>query len=161
MTPIMRNRFRQRSLPELVAEGENRYTEFKRLVHSPAKIAKPIAAFANTEGGVILVGVDDDKRIVGIESEKEMLEIVHDAVTFHIDPEPEIETYVEEFKRRLVLMVFVPESPDKPHYHIETVPDARSGKEETEKQVYIREGDCNKAVRKESIALMRGQGKHR
>ena len=83
MTPI-RSRVEQLSLCELVAEGENERTEFKRLVHSQCKIAKPITAFANSSGGIILIGVDDDKRIVGIHSEKETLEIVHDAVRFHI-----------------------------------------------------------------------------
>ena len=61
-------------LLDIIGQGESRNTEFKRLVHSPPKIAKSIVAFANTEGGVILIGVDDDKRITGIHSEKEMLE---------------------------------------------------------------------------------------
>jgi len=152
MTPI-RSRVEQLSLCELVAEGENERTEFKRLVHSPCKIAKPITAFANSSGGIILIGVDDDKRIVGIHSEKETLEIVHDAVRFHIEPEPEIDIYVEEFKRRLVLMVLVPESPDKPHYHIEHTTDPRTNRSITEKR-YAREGSRNRALCDDRISLM-------
>jgi predicted HTH transcriptional regulator len=156
MTPI-RSRFQQLSLSELVAEGENGQTEFKRLVHSPSKIAKPITAFANTAGGVILIGVDDDKRIVGIHSEKEILEIVDEGVKLHIDPEPEIEIYHEEFKRRLVLMVLVPESPDKPHSHIEQTRDPHTGKSVTEKRVYIREGSRNRALCDDRITLMQSK----
>lgn len=156
MTP-MRSRFLQLSLHELVAEGENGQTEFKRLVHSPSKIAKPITAFANTAGGVILIGVDDDKRIVGIHSEKEILEIVDEGVKLHIDPEPEIEIYHEEFKRRLVLMVLVPESPDKPHYHIGETTDPRTGKSVTEKRVYTREGSRNRALCDDRIELMQSK----
>ncbi len=156
MTP-MRSRFLQLSLPELVAEGENGQTEFKRLVHSPSKIAKPITAFANTAGGIILIGVDDDKRIVGIHSEKEILEIVDEGVKLHIDPEPEIEIYHEEFKRRLVLMVLVPESPDKPHYHLGETTDPRTGKSVTEKRVYTREGSRNRALCDDRIELMQSK----
>jgi len=150
-------RFQQLSLPELVAGGENEQTEFKRLVHSPSKIAKPITAFANSTGGVILIGVDDDRRIVGIHSEKETLEIIHEAFRFHIDPEPEIDIYVEEFKRRLVLMVFVPESPDKPHYHIERTTDPRTRIPVTEKRVYTREGSRNRSLCDDRIALMQSK----
>lgn len=153
MTPLW-SRFQRLSLPELVAEGENSQTEFKRLVHSPSKIARPIAAFANTAGGIILIGVDDDKRIVGIHSEKETLEIVHEAVRYHIEPEPEIDIFVEEFKRRLVLMVFVPESPGKPHYHLEHPIGCKAGKTEPKKRVYTREGNRNKALCDDRITLM-------
>ncbi len=154
---LLLSRFEQLSLPELVGQGENEQTEFKRLVHSPSKIAKPITAFANTSGGVILIGVDDDKRIVGIHSEKETLEIVHEAITYHIDPKPNIDIYVDEFKRRLVLMVLIPESHDKPHYHLEHTTDPHTRKSITEKRVYTREGSRNKALCDDRITLMQSK----
>jgi len=49
------------SLLEIIAQGEGLCTEFKRLIHSPARIARSIASFANTSGGCILIGVDDDQ----------------------------------------------------------------------------------------------------
>ncbi|MBN1279182.1 MAG: ATP-binding protein [Chlorobium sp.] len=153
MDPL-RTRFQRLSLLELVGQGENEQTEFKRLVHSPSKIAKPITAFANSRGGIILIGVDDDKRIVGIHSEKETLEILDEAIRFHIDPEPEIDFYVEEFKRRLVLIVLIPESPDKPHYHLEHTTNAPARKNVMEKRVYTREGSRNKALCDDRISLM-------
>ena len=154
---LLLSRFEKLSLPELVGQGENEQIEFKRLVHSPSKIAKPITAFANTSGGVILIGVDDDKRIVGIHSEKEILEVVVEGVKLHIDPEPEINIYHEEFKRRLVLMVLVPESPDKPQYHLEQTTDPRTGKSVTEQRVYTREGSRNKALCDDRITLMQSK----
>ncbi|HHE33181.1 MAG TPA: ATP-binding protein, partial [Chlorobaculum parvum] len=72
------------SLLDLVAKGEGISIEFKRLVHSAPKIARSIVSFANTEGGVILIGVDDDRRIVGIQSEKEMLAVIDEAVRYHV-----------------------------------------------------------------------------
>jgi len=151
---LLLSRFERLSLPELVGQGENEQTEFKRLVHSPSKIAKPITAFANSLGGIILIGVDDDKRIVGIHSEKEILEVVVEGVKLHTDPEPKIDIYHEEFKRRLVLFVIVPESPDKPHYHLEKTTDPRTGKSVMEKRVYTREGSRNRALCDDRITLM-------
>lgn len=45
------------NLLDLVAEGEGLRIEFKRLIHSAPKIARSITAFANTSGGVILIGL--------------------------------------------------------------------------------------------------------
>uniref|UniRef100_B3EPX9 Putative transcriptional regulator n=1 Tax=Chlorobium phaeobacteroides (strain BS1) TaxID=331678 RepID=B3EPX9_CHLPB len=142
-------------LLDIIGQGETRHTEFKRLVHSPSKIAKSIVAFANTEGGIILIGVDDDKRIVGIHSEKEMLEIVYDAVKLHIDPTVGIETEILEYKRRLVLAVHVPESDDKPHYHLEEQRDPDTLKMIMQRKVYMREESHNKVATKDKVCLMK------
>ena len=56
-----------RDLRELIEEGENIQCEFKRKFTTPEKIAREMMAFANTKGGYILFGVDDDKEIVGVE----------------------------------------------------------------------------------------------
>ena len=144
-------------LLDIIGQGETRHTEFKRLVHSPVKIAKSIVAFANTEGGIILIGVDDDKRIIGIHSEKEMLEVIHDAVKLHVEPELQIETEITEYKKRLVLMVIVPESSDKPHYHIATERNPDTLKESTIKKVYMREGSHNKVASPDKVFMMESE----
>jgi predicted HTH transcriptional regulator len=151
---LIRPKFATPPLLDLVGQGETGHTEFKRLVHSPQKIAKSIAAFANTSGGVILIGVDDDKKIIGIESEKETLEIIYDAIRYHIEPEPVIETHIQEYKRRMVLLVEIPESPDKPHFHIESVIRHDTLKRVVERKVYTREGSHNRAATEDRICLM-------
>ena len=52
-------------LRKLVRQGEGENLEFKRKATHPDKIAREIIAFANTTGGILLVGVDDDKSIYG------------------------------------------------------------------------------------------------
>ena len=47
----------------LIQEGEGLAVEFKE--HFSSRIVEDITAFANTKGGVILLGVRDDKTIVG------------------------------------------------------------------------------------------------
>jgi ATP-dependent DNA helicase RecG len=53
-------------LLELIANGENSSVEFKRDDLRPEQLAKEIVALANFKGGHILLGVDDNKNIVGI-----------------------------------------------------------------------------------------------
>ncbi|MFM8913049.1 MAG: helix-turn-helix domain-containing protein, partial [Flammeovirgaceae bacterium] len=53
-------------LKKLVFEGEGLQLEFKRKASYPEKIVRDLIAFANTEGGTLLVGVDDDKTIPGV-----------------------------------------------------------------------------------------------
>ncbi|TCD48536.1 ATP-binding protein [Chlorobium sp. N1] len=141
-------------LLDIVGEGEGLRTEFKRKVHSPTKIAKPIAAFANTCGGIMLIGIDDDGRIVGIQSEKEALEIVHEAIRRHIDPVPDVEAYVEMHRKRMVLAVVVPESPHKPHFHLSTSLDSHTCRPCTARKIYFREGSSSRAMGEEDAALM-------
>lgn len=142
------------ALLDLVSQGEGLHTEFKRLIHSAPKIARSITAFANTSGGIILVGVDDDRRIVGIRSEKEVLQIIDEALRFHIEPEPRLEVRFVEFKRRMVLLIDIPESAERPHYHLEPLPDRDSGKQIIERRVFIRDGSHNRAADDDRIALM-------
>jgi predicted HTH transcriptional regulator len=142
-------------LLRLIETGENQHIEFKRLVHSPEKIAKSISAFANTSGGTILIGVDDDKRIVGIESEKETAEIIWEAANHFIQPIVSFETDVVEFRGRDVLAVFVEESDAKPHFHLSETRDAKTFKKVLERKVYLRNGDKNLVAAPEAVQLLK------
>ncbi len=53
-------------LLELIAGGEDSRVDFKRDHCRPEKLAKEMAALLNLEGGFILLGVEDDKRISGL-----------------------------------------------------------------------------------------------
>jgi len=106
---------RYRELIELIEEGENIQCEFKRKFSNSEKIAKEMLAFANTKGGIILFGIDDDKKIIGVESEKETSELVRDVALNHC--EPSIEYFIEykEIDTKEIVIVSVPESDKKPH----------------------------------------------
>ena len=53
-------------LLEIIANGENSGVEFKRDVLQTHDLAKELVAFSNLEGGMVLLGVDDDGTIVGL-----------------------------------------------------------------------------------------------
>ena len=52
-------------LRRLVSQGEGQHLEFKRKASYPDKIVRELIAFANSQGGTLLVGVDDDKSKIG------------------------------------------------------------------------------------------------
>ena len=49
---------------EYIKQQEGKTLEFKRDLSSPDKILRTITAFANTAGGVLLIGVEDTTRAV-------------------------------------------------------------------------------------------------
>lgn len=138
-------------LRDLIARGESSTLEFKRKFTSAEKFAREIIAFANTVGGYLLVGVDDDGTIVGIDSEKETLDLIERCV-LAIEPPLEISTEVVEIQWKDVMVVYVPQSARKPHRITETSdgthPDVRS---------FIRQGEHSVTASKEMEKVLAGQ----
>ena len=54
------------NLKRIIAEGESVEVEFKQSFHSVQEIARVIAAFANTQGGLLILGVKSEGTIEGI-----------------------------------------------------------------------------------------------
>ena len=103
------------SLTELIEKiylGEDSTIEFKRELPSRDDLADEIAAFANASGGVILIGVDDDSDIVGMDrqgldsTEKTVVEICRDT----IDPMVPIVTEKLRIDDKNLLKIEVPRS---------------------------------------------------
>lgn len=61
----------ERYLKELIAGGENQQLDFKYCVSDSRKIARTLSAFANSDGGRILIGVRDNGGIAGVKSDEE------------------------------------------------------------------------------------------
>ena len=59
------------NLKKLIAEGENQQLDFKYCVSDSRKIARTLSAFANSDGGRILIGVRDNGSIAGVKSDEE------------------------------------------------------------------------------------------
>ena len=57
-----------------IEAGESRTTEFKRGLGDLSAVGKAICAFANTEGGVVVLGVDDARMIVGVREDAERVQ---------------------------------------------------------------------------------------
>ncbi|MFP8489600.1 helix-turn-helix domain-containing protein [Gracilimonas sp. Q87] len=103
-------------LKNLVQTGESSFLEFKHSVASPEKIAREIAALANTKGGTILIGVEDNGEIIGVESYHEEEFWLNQAAVEECIPEVDIKIELVDIGERDVLLVKVPEATVKPIY---------------------------------------------
>jgi predicted HTH transcriptional regulator len=136
-------------LHKLIEDGENSTVEFKRKFSSPEKIAKEMIAFANSKGGRILFGVDDDRTIVGVESEKGELELIDTAARFFCEPEIIYDTEIVSIKKNDIVVVNIPESTNKPHKLL-------SDKINDDVKVYIRYNDKSILASRETISILKG-----
>jgi len=60
---------------DLIENGESQTLDFKFEISNARKIAKTLVAFANTNGGKLLVGVKDNGKIAGIRTNEEVFMI--------------------------------------------------------------------------------------
>lgn len=77
-------------LQDLIAQGEHQQQDFKYKVEDASKLARSVSAFANTDGGKLLIGVRDDGSIHGVRSEEEIF-MMHAAAYKYCSPEPVIQ----------------------------------------------------------------------
>lgn len=102
-------------LTQLVREGEGLQLEFKLKAAFPDKLVHEIIAFANTRGGTLLIGVDDDGRLAGVKYPEEESLLVMSALIKHCRPRIRVNYfYVRLTSKRWVVVIEVPESKRKP-----------------------------------------------
>ncbi len=128
----------KRYIQQLIREGEHQQQDFKFAVNDARKIARSLVAFANTDGGKLLIGVKDNGVIAGIRSEEErhMLEAASQLYS-----KPEVRYSVDEWSidGKTILEVDVKPGSSKPYY---------APNEEKKWLVYIRVNDQNRLANK-------------
>lgn len=102
-------------LYELIAQGEHQQQDFKYCINDSRKIAKSLVAFANTDGGRLLLGVKDNGKIAGVKSEEEYY-MVEAAAKIYSNPEIPFEVQQWEAEGKTVLEVKISPSENRPHY---------------------------------------------
>lgn len=105
-------------LHTLIAEGEHQQQDFKFIISDARKIARSLSAFANTDGGRLLIGVKDNRNIAGIRNEEEIY-MIEAAATHYCTPKIEFEARPHSIEGRQVLEIIVPPSKDRPVYAID------------------------------------------
>lgn len=110
-----------RWLKDLVNNGEGQQLEFKLRATYPDKLVREIIAFANTRGGKLLIGIDDDGRLAGVKYPEEESLVVMRALIKHTRPRIQVKyMYVRLTEKRWVVVFDVPESKRKPIKFMET-----------------------------------------
>jgi hypothetical protein len=120
-------------IKKLIAEGEHQMLDFKFEISDSRKIARTMVAFANTDGGRLLIGVKDNGSIAGVRSEEEFY-MAEGAARLYCRPEVplQVKEWVVDGKRVLEVKV---ESGDKRPYLAEDY--------DGEWRAYIRQDDQN------------------
>lgn len=130
-------------LTDLLRRPEGKTLEFKRDLSSPSGVLKTIVAFANTAGGTLLVGVDDQTMSVRgvkdpLDAEERLANLVSDRITPRLVPDVEI----FQWRSSHVLAVEVHPSPLRPHHLT---------REGAERGVYVRVGSTNRRADSQMI----------
>ncbi|HVS16994.1 MAG TPA: ATP-binding protein [Planctomycetota bacterium] len=102
-------------LRELVAEGEGRALEFKRGLPGDAKVARSLSAFANTKGGLFLVGVTDRGSFFGAPRPRETMAHLRKVAAHQLEPPLAVEVGITDVDGIRIVWCSVPLSPDRPH----------------------------------------------
>lgn len=103
----------KRYLLSLIREGEHQQQDFKYRVSDACKLAKSVSAFANTDGGRLLIGVRDDGYLAGVRSEEEIF-MMHQAAYKFCKPEPSIKFDTFHVDGRTIVIATVPPSDKRP-----------------------------------------------
>ncbi len=141
----------------LIEEGEGFEIEFKRKVSTPEKIARALIAFANTKGGHILFGVDDDGSIIGVESEKSEVDLIRLAGTVYCYPEIHPDIEIVAFSGQDVIVATVEESTDKPHFFTAENTGNGNGQGDDHTSVFIRVNDKTLMASREVVKILRAE----
>lgn len=117
----------------MIAEGEHQQQDFKMRIDDSRKIARTLVAFANTDGGRLLVGVKDNGAVSGIRPDEEF-HMIEAAAELYCNPRVSFDVQLWKSDHRTVMEVRVEPSQVRPH---------RAEAEPGLWKVYIRCGDQN------------------
>ncbi len=115
--PQQHSRIQRQNEPEegyirkLIAEGEHQRLDFKFGITDSRKIARTMVAFANTEGGRLLIGVKDNGSIAGVRSEEELY-MIQAASELYTHPNVPFEMKEWTIDKKRVLEIIIPKSRD-------------------------------------------------
>ncbi len=105
---------------EEILYGESKNVEFKAMLPKDSiKYIKTIIAFANTQGGQLIIGVDDKTRkVIGVDKDSvfEMMDSIANAVSDSCTPQivPDIE--LQTIEHQTVIAVTVAPGANRPYY---------------------------------------------
>ena len=132
-------------LQRLIKEGEHQQQDFKYRVSDALKLAKSVSAFANTDGGRLLIGVRDDGYMSGVRSEEEIY-MMHQAAYRYCRPEASIKFDTYHVEGRTIVVATVPPSGKRPICVVD---------KEDKPRAYIRIADENIVASPVHLAIWR------
>ena len=134
-------------IADAIARGEGPRLDFKRDLSSLKSVLKDIVAFANTAGGVVVIGLDDDGSAVGVADPLREEERLSSSISEGIEPQLLPEIYAASYGEHELLVVEVAHHPAP--FHLKA--------EGPERGVYVRLGSTSRRADPEMLAELRRQ----
>jgi len=102
---------------ELLRGGEGVSVEFKLDLQqdSSFRFLQSVVAFANTFGGTVIVGVNDDGRIIGIQNADQVKKTIDNLISDKCDPPPRYDVKQIEMEGSTIILVDVQKRQDLAH----------------------------------------------
>jgi predicted HTH transcriptional regulator len=97
-----------------IEQGEHQTQDFKMRVDDSKKIAKTISAFANTDGGRLLIGVKDNGNVCGVRVDEE-IHMIEAAAQMYCNPPVDFQAQVWKVDNKSVLEIIIEPSSQRPH----------------------------------------------
>jgi ATP-dependent DNA helicase RecG len=102
-------------IQSIVASGEGYNAEFKVSVPSKVReLTEEICAFANAAGGIVLIGVDDQNRILGVAIDNAKRSAIQNSIG-DITPSLHCNLSIVEVDGKSIGVIEVPSGPNKPY----------------------------------------------
>lgn len=120
-------------LEELIAQGEHQQQDFKYKIQDAVKLARTVSAFANTDGGRLLIGVRDDGHLSGVRSAEEIY-MMEKAAKACCRPASDISFETRRADGRSIVIATVPKALKRPVYALD---------EEGRRTAFVRIADEN------------------
>ena len=102
-------------LDKLIAQGEHQQLDFKYAITDAKKIARSFSAFANTDGGTLLLGVKDNGKVVGVSTDEEYY-MIEAAAELYCKPPVGFTAERLMYNGKSVLKVDIAKSSKRPHF---------------------------------------------
>jgi hypothetical protein len=131
-----------------IEEGEGKNLEFKRGLPRDEKTARTLCAFANTRGGLLLIGVGDRGEVVGAPHPKATIATLRSIANLRLAPPLAVEIGRVALDTKPIVWCSVPLSPARPHAVVH---------DDAEHEIVVRAGSSNRVASGAALASIRAQ----
>ena len=102
-------------IEELIRQGENTSIEFKQGDVRTENLAKELIAFSNSSGGVVLLGVEDDGRVHGLENDRNYEQWVSNLSRNNVIPPISVDYTERVLEGKKIGIIQIPKRKDSPY----------------------------------------------
>ncbi|WP_158860878.1 AlbA family DNA-binding domain-containing protein [Lunatibacter salilacus] len=137
-------------ISKLAQQGEGLHIEFKKKAAHPEKIVREIVAMANTDGGYLLIGVDDNGTVSGQRFIEEEVFVMDKAINELIFPPIVPERHLLHLNAKKGIAVYqVRKSSQRPHFIVENA----------KRKAYVRVSDKSIQASREMWEILKREKK--